>query len=328
MNTANSGDPDILEKAALSVIEIEKNAVSELTQRIDPAFVSACQLCLACQGRIIVSGMGKSGHIARKIAATLASTGTPAFFVHPAEASHGDMGMITKRDVMLMISYSGNTDELVTLLPLVKRLGIPLIAMTGNPGSTLAKAAKSHLSVSVKQEACPLGLAPTASTTVTLVMGDALAVALLKARGFTEDDFALSHPGGALGRRLLLRVQDIMTTGSDIPSVKSGTLLTDALVEMTQKKLGMTVILNQSENVIGIFTDGDIRRTLVDTTNIQKVAIDDVMGKHFKQIAPTLLAAEALKLMQDHKITSLIVMEDNKLVGILHMHQLLQAGVV
>lgn len=328
MKATSTATDDSLIQAGLSVIEIEQAALTQLIQRVDQAFVEACRFCLACQGRVIVSGMGKSGHIARKIAATLASTGTPAFFVHPAEASHGDMGMITKDDVLLVLSNSGRTDELLALLPLVKRLAIPLIAMTGSPNSVLAKTANAHLDVSVAQEACPLGLAPTASTTTALAMGDALAVALLSARQFTADDFALSHPSGTLGRRLLLHVNDLMVKDEAIPRVSIGTLLTEALVEMTQKRLGMTVVLDKQDKVIGIYTDGDLRRTINSGINMQTALIDDVMTQSFKYTEPNVLAIDALNKMQQHKITSLAVVDNQHLCGVLHMHVLLQSGVV
>ncbi len=329
MNTPNTADDDILRTAGLSVIEIEQAALADLATRIDDTFITACRYCLGCQGRVIVSGMGKSGHIARKIAATLASTGTPAFFVHPGEASHGDMGMITQQDVLLVLSNSGRTDELLALLPLIKRLKIPLIAMTGSPHSVLATTATVHIDVSITKEACPLGLAPTASTTATLAMGDALAIALLKARNFTANDFALSHPSGTLGRRLLLHVSDLMVTGDAIPQVVSGTALTVALVEMTEKRLGMTIVVDKQYNVIGLYTDGDLRRTIESVSDLHTVTIDEVMTSEFKCVTPAILAVDALSKMQQNKITSLVVLDDsNKLCGVLHMHTLLQAGVV
>ncbi|MCD6056093.1 MAG: KpsF/GutQ family sugar-phosphate isomerase [Gammaproteobacteria bacterium] len=321
-------DKDSLCAAARSVIEIEQAAIGSLSSRIDEAFVSACEQCLACKGRVIVLGMGKSGHIARKIAATLASTGTPAFFVHPAEAAHGDMGMITRQDLILAISNSGRTDEILILLPFIKQQGLPLIAMTGSPHSILAKAAAVHLDVSIAEEACPLGLAPTASTTAALAMGDALAVALLKARGFTAEDFALSHPSGTLGRRLLLHVSDVMISGKAVPIVKEEDLLTDALVEINEKRLGMTVILNDTAEVAGIYTDGDLRRTLAKTADLRGLRIKDVMTKQFKKTSSTALAVDALSLMQEYKITSLVVIDNHHFCGILHMHKLLEAGIV
>lgn len=313
---------------ALAVVETQAAAIQALTSRIDQAFINACECLLACTGRIIVIGMGKSGHIARKIAATLASTGSPAFFVHAAEASHGDMGMITSNDIVLAISYSGRTGELITLIPRIKRLGVPLIALTGYPDSPLATAADIHLDTHVEKEACPLGLAPTTSTTATLVMGDALAISLLQARGFTADDFALSHPGGTLGRRLLLRIDDIMHTGDAIPRVDTSTLLSNALVEMTQKKLGLTTIVNSAGILCGIFTDGDLRRTLDNTLDIHTTPIQTVMTAHCKTIKKGMLASEALHIMELHKITALVVIDDeHKPIGILHMHDLLHAGV-
>ena len=312
-----------------AVIETERSAVADLSDRIDDKFVKACNIMLGCQGRVIVIGMGKSGHIGNKIAATLASTGTPAFFVHPGEASHGDLGMITNNDVVMVLSNSGETDEVVALLPVIKRLNTPMIALTGNPESTLAKAANVNIDVSVKKEACPLGLAPTASTTATLVMGDAIAIALLDARGFGENDFALSHPGGTLGRRLLLHVSDIMHTGDEIPKVGEQALLRDALIEMTQKGLGVTTIVDNDDNVSGIFTDGDVRRALDSNIDIKNCLVKDVMTKHGKTIKANDLAASALALMETHRINALVVVDDNeKLIGILNMHDLLRARVV
>lgn len=315
--------------SGLAVIEIEAQAIFELTQKIDVNFQKACELLLDCKGRIVVTGMGKSGHIARKIAATLSSTGTPSFFMHPGEASHGDLGMITRQDTVLALSNSGNTPELLTLLPLLKRLETPLIAMTGNRDSTLAKTAEVHLDVSIQKEACPLGLAPTTSTTVALVMGDALAIALLEARGFGADDFARSHPGGNLGKRLLLKVDDIFHTGIDMPLVLETTTIRDTLIEVTSKKLGMTCVVNEQGELAGIYTDGDIRRTLLDNScDIQTILVKDVMTTACRTIKPGLLAAEALALMQKFKITSLVVMEDDqKPLGVLHLHDLLREGV-
>jgi len=314
---------------AKRTIEVELQAVHALINKIDDDFVTACQLMLACEGRVVVTGMGKSGHICNKIAATLASTGTPAFFVHPGEASHGDLGMITKKDVVLAVSNSGATAELVTILPLIKRMGAPLISMTGAPGSILAQAAQAHLDVSVAQEACPLGLAPTSSTTAALVMGDALAIALLEARGFSAEDFAFSHPGGALGRRLLLKVDDIMHTGEAIPVVQQNTPLSHALLEITAKKLGITTIVDDAGILLGIFTDGDLRRTLDQGLDIHTTSIDQVMTLNCKTIDAGRLAAEALNLMQDNKILSLVVVDQSKRpVGALNMHDLLRAGVI
>ena len=311
------------------VIEIEANATQALKARIDGNFKKACELVLQCKGRVIVTGMGKSGHIGNKIAATLASTGTTAFFVHPAEASHGDMGMITRDDVVLALSNSGSTAEIVTLLPLIKRLGIRLISMTGNPDSPLAKAAEVNLDARVPKEACPLNLAPTSSTTASLVLGDALAIALLEARGFTAEDFAFSHPGGALGRRLLLKVENVMHAGASLPQVQRGTSLREALLEMTQKGLGMTVVAEPDGRLAGIFTDGDLRRTLDKGIDVRQALIDEVMTPHGKTARAEMLAAEALKIMEDHKINALVVVDDmDNPVGALNMHDLLRAGVM
>lgn len=316
-------------ETAQRTIRLEIEAVEQLNARIDASFVQSCELILACKGRVVVVGMGKSGHIGRKIAATLASTGTAAFFVHPAEASHGDMGMITPDDVVLALSNSGTTSEIVTLLPLIKRLGITLISMTGNPSSVLAKAAAVNLDASVAIEACPLNLAPTSSTTASLVLGDALAIALLEARGFTAEDFAFSHPGGALGRRLLLKVEHVMHTGERLPSVPRGTSLRDALLEMTQKGLGMTVIVETDGRLAGIFTDGDLRRALDKGVDVRQTRIDEVMTVHGKTANAEMLAAEALKIMEDHKISSLVVIDEQELpIGALNMHDLLRAGVM
>ncbi|HEY1026121.1 MAG TPA: KpsF/GutQ family sugar-phosphate isomerase [Pseudomonas sp.] len=315
--------------SAQRTIRLELEAVQELLPRIDADFVKACELILSCKGRVVVVGMGKSGHIGNKIAATLASTGTTAFFVHPAEASHGDMGMITRDDIVLALSNSGSTAEIVTLLPLIKRLGIQLISMTGNPDSPLAKAAEVNLDARVSQEACPLNLAPTSSTTASLVLGDALAIALLEARGFTAEDFAFSHPGGALGRRLLLKVENVMHKGDALPHVRRGTSLRDALLEMTQKGLGMTVVLEEDGRLAGIFTDGDLRRTLDKGIDVRQALIDDVMTPHGKTARAEMLAAEALKIMEDHKINALVVVDDqDSPVGALNMHDLLRAGVM
>ena len=314
--------------SAKRTISIESAAVAALTDRIDAEFARACELLLACSGRVVVTGMGKSGHIGKKIAATLASTGTPAMFVHPGEASHGDMGMITARDAVLALSNSGSTAEVVTLLPLLKRLAIPLIAMTGNPLSELARAADAHLDASVSEEACPLGLAPTSSTTASLVLGDALAIALLEARGFTAEDFAFSHPGGALGRKLLLKVEDIMHTGNEIPAVASGATLSAALLEMSSKALGMTTIQDSDGSLVGLFTDGDLRRTIDHGVEFQSARIDDVMTRNPQSVKPGMLAAEALHIMEERKITALIVVDSsNHPVGVLHLHDILRAGV-
>lgn len=312
----------------LAVIETEAQAVFELTQRIDSRFEKACELLLACKGRIVVTGMGKSGHIANKIAATLSSTGSPSFFMHPGEASHGDLGMITRQDTVIAISHSGNTLELVTLLPLLKRLEVPLITLTGNSESTLAKAADVNLDVSIKQEACPLGLAPTTSTTVALVMGDALAIALLQARGFSEEDFALSHPGGSLGKRLLLRIDDLCHQGTQLPLVYENATVSEALIEVTDKKLGMTCVIDHKGYLVGIYTDGDVRRTLTRQYDINTTPIKEVMTRNARTIPKGMLAAEALAIMQKHSITSLIVIDEEKRPeAVLHLHDLLKAGV-
>ncbi|MDB5979194.1 MAG: kdsD [Pseudomonas sp.] len=316
-------------QTAQRTIRLEIEAVEGLLAHIDADFVRACEMILAGKGRVVVVGMGKSGHIGNKIAATLASTGTTAFFVHPAEASHGDMGMITADDIILAISNSGSTAEIVTLLPLIKRLGIKMISLTGNPDSALAKAAEINLNVHVKQEACPLNLAPTSSTTAALVMGDALAVALLEARGFTAEDFAFSHPGGALGRRLLLKVEHVMHSGDDLPTVPRGTSLRDSLMEMTHKRLGMTAILEADGRLAGIFTDGDLRRSLDRNIDIRKTTIDEVMTVHGKTARPEMLAAEALKIMEDNKIGALIVVDENDYpIGAFNLQDLLRAGVM
>lgn len=315
--------------AARRTIRLEADAVSQLEARIDEQFTHACELILGCHGRVIVSGMGKSGHIGRKIAASLASTGTPAFFVHPGEASHGDLGMITETDVVLALSNSGNTAEVITLLPLIKRMGIPLISMTGNKDSELALAANAHLDVSVSAEACPLGLAPTTSTTASLAMGDALAMALLEARGFTEEDFAFSHPGGALGRKLLLKVSDIMHSGDALPQVSEETPLKNALLEMTSKGFGMTTVVNTDGELCGVYTDGDLRRTLDGEQDINQCLMKDVMTPGCKSVSAKLLAAEALKQMEEHKITALVVHdEQQRPLGVVHMHDMLRAGVI
>lgn len=321
--------PEAVRKLGRRVLEIERDALQALLPRIDDSFVAACELCLACTGRVVVLGMGKSGHIAGKIAATLASTGTPAFFVHPGEASHGDLGMITRTDVVLALSNSGETPEVTSLLPVIKRQGVGLIAMTGKPESTLARSADVHLNVAVGAEACPLNLAPTASTTAALAMGDALAVALLEARGFTEEDFALSHPGGSLGRRLLLKIDDLLHSGDAIPRVQTGTPLKEALVEMSAKGLGMTIVEDASGALVGVYTDGDLRRTLDADIDLRSAKIEAVMAPSPKTIATGVLAAEAVKRMQDAAITSLVVTNDaGQVAGILHMHDLLRAGVV
>lgn len=315
-------------QSAQRVINMERDAVAALGERVDDSFSRACDILLNCQGRVVVTGMGKSGHIGNKIAATLASTGTPAFFVHPGEASHGDMGMITPGDVVIALSNSGSTSELVTLLPLLKLLAVPVIALTGNPKSELATSADAHLDVGVEEEACPLNLAPTSSTTVSLVMGDALAIALLEARGFTADDFAFSHPGGALGRRLLLKVDQIMHTGDAIPKVRSGTPLSGALLEMSSKALGVTTVVDTDGKLLGIFTDGDLRRAIDRDIDVRHCPIDDVMTRNARSIKPGTMAAEALRIMEDNKITVLVAVDDKgSPVGVVHTHDLLKAGV-
>lgn len=317
-----------LRALGLAVVVTERDAIEALVPRINSEFVKACELCLACKGRIVVTGMGKSGHIGSKIAATLASTGSPSFFVHPGEASHGDLGMITRDDVVVAISNSGETDEILTILPIIKRLGVPLISMTGNPQSVLSTEAEVNLDISVEKEACPLGLAPTSSTTATLVMGDALAVALLEARGFTADDFARSHPGGRLGRRLLLHVQDIMRTGDDIPSIPPEVPLEKALLEISKKGMGMAAITDEQGLVIGVYTDGDLRRSLDNKVDIHHTQIGEIMTHPCRTASPDMLAVEALKLMDDFKISALPVTDNEGfLIGALNMHDLLRAGV-
>jgi len=314
---------------AESVLDIESRAVAELRDRLGEPFVDACKLCLETNGRVVVTGMGKSGHIGGKIAATLASTGTPAFFMHPAEASHGDLGMITRQDVMLAVSYSGETAEIITILPLVKRMGARLLSMTGRPQSTLARAADVHLDVSVAEEACPLNLAPTASTTATLAMGDALAVALLESRGFTAEDFALSHPSGNLGKRLLLRVADVMHSGTDIPKVPPGVSVSQGLVEMTQKSLGLTAVVADDDRVLGVFTDGDLRRALDAGIDVHTTSMESVMHRDGIAIGKDTLAAEAMRILEENKITSLLVVDDDRrLIGALNIHDLFRAGMV
>lgn len=307
-------------------IRMEIEAVSALEQRISHEFQSACEILLESKGRAVVTGVGKSGHIANKIAATLASTGTPALFMHAGEASHGDLGMLTSNDVVIAISGSGTTQEIISLLPLIKRMGSPLIALTGNTQSTLAQNASVHIDVSVEREACPLGLAPTSSTTATLVMGDALAVALLEARGFTAEDFAFSHPGGTLGKRLLLRVADVMQ--SDFPKVTPDTLLSDALYEISSKGMGLTTVL-KGDKLCGLFTDGDLRRTFDQQSNIHTTPIKQVMTTNSKTVYASMLAAEALKIMEDHSISALVVLDNkDKPCGVVHLHGLIKAGIV
>lgn len=314
---------------ARAVIETEATAIAALLDRVDGQFLAACAYMLACSGRVVVIGMGKSGHIGSKIAATLASTGTPAFFVHPAEASHGDLGMILPGDVVLALSNSGETGEVNLILPLLKRLGVKIVAMTGNPASTLARHADAHIDVSVDKEACPLGLAPTSSTTAALVMGDALAISLLESRGFTREDFARSHPAGRLGRRLLLHIADVMHQGDAIPSVAADASISQAIVEMTAKRLGMTAVLGPDGRVAGVYTDGDLRRTLDSGLDPHSTPISAVMTPGGKYIAPDALAMEAMHLMQKHAIQGLLVIDgEGRLVGALNFQDLLKAGVV
>ena len=317
------------QNSALRTIRLESEAVAAMSYNIDSSFDVACEILMSCSGRVVVIGMGKSGHVANKVAATLASTGTPAFFVHPGEASHGDIGMITENDVVLSISSSGATLEIVALLPLIKRLGIPLITMTGDDESPLAAAAAVNLNIGVEREACPLNLAPTTSTTVSLVLGDALAIALLESRGFTAEDFAFSHPGGALGRKLLLRVQDVMHSEEKIPKVQTFQPLKDALLEMTTRGFGMTSIIDENGKLAGIFTDGDLRRTIDRGLDIRTTRISAVMSEQPITVREHILAAEAMKIMEDNSITVLLVENEEKIVsGIVHMHDLISARVV
>jgi arabinose-5-phosphate isomerase len=320
---------DALADLGRQALSIEIDGLRAQLPRLGQEFARACRICLDCRGRVVVTGMGKSGHIAGKVAATLASTGTPAFFVHPGEASHGDVGMITRDDAVIALSNSGETNEILTIVPVIARLGVPLIALTGNANSTLARIATVHLDIGVPAEACPLNLAPTASTTAALAVGDALAVVLLKARGFTEEDFARSHPSGSLGRRLLLHVQDVMRTGPDIPTVRADTSLSDGLMEMTRKGLGMTAVVDVAGRVQGVFTDGDLRRALDRSADLRTTRMDQVMSRHAKTVRPTTLAAEAVHLMETHRITALVVVDaDEQIVGALNVHDLLRAGVV
>ena len=323
-------DKEKIGRLAYEVLEIESEAIRSLKAQIDESFFHACELMLACQGRVVVTGMGKSGHIAGKIAATLASTGTPAFFVHPGEASHGDLGMITGSDLVLALSNSGETDELLMILPIIKRLNVPLIAMTGKPQSRLALAANAHLNVAVAKEACPLGLAPTASTTATLAMGDTLAVALLESRDFTEEDFARSHPAGSLGRRLLLSVGELMHSDQQLPMIEQQASLSSALAEMSEKGLGMTTVVDSEQKICGIFTDGDLRRLLDHgKVDIQQLTISAVMKTQFTTSSTDQLAGEALQMMDQKRINALpIVDDDSRVVGVINMHDLLRAGVV
>lgn len=316
------------QQAGKDVLEVEREGLAQLDQYINEDFSKACESMFYCQGKVVVMGMGKSGHIGKKMAATFASTGTPAFFVHPGEASHGDLGMVTAQDIVIAISNSGESNEILALIPVLKRLQVPLICMTSRPESAMARAADIHLCVKVPKEACPLGLAPTSSTTATLVMGDALAVALLKARGFTAEDFALSHPGGALGRKLLLRVNDIMHSGDEIPRVSKEASLRDALLEITRKNLGMTVICDDLMKIDGIFTDGDLRRVFDMGVDLHKLRIVDVMTPGGIRVRPGTLAVEVLNLMQSRHITSVLVADGDQLLGVVHMHDLLRAGVV
>lgn len=316
------------QRAGREVLQIERESLAQLDQYIDDNFTHACEKIFRCHGKTIVMGMGKSGHIGRKMAATFASTGTPSFFVHPGEAAHGDLGMITPNDIVIALSNSGESNEIQALIPVLKRQHIPLICITSRPESSMAQAADIHLCVKVPREACPLGLAPTSSTTAALVMGDALAVALLEARGFTAEDFALSHPGGALGRKLLLRVNDIMHTGDEIPRVNVTATLRDALLEITRKNLGMTVVCNNDMNIIGIFTDGDLRRVFDTNIDMRNARIADIMTPGGIRIQPTMLAVDALNLMQSRHVTCVLVAEGDHLLGVVHMHDLLRAGVV
>lgn len=311
------------------VLRIEAEAVSALAQRLDASFLAALNLILNCSGRVIVSGMGKSGHIARKIAATLSSTGTPAYFVHPGEASHGDLGMITPADVIIALSYSGESQELMTIVPVIKRQGAKLISLTGKPASSLALAADVHLNGAVDKEACPMGLAPTASTTAALALGDALAVALLDAKGFSAQDFARSHPGGSLGRRLLTHVRDVMRNGERIPKVGAQAMLSDALLEISRKGVGMTAVVSDDDTVLGIYTDGDLRRTLAKNLDFNRTSVQSVMSPQPRCISPDALAAEAVQVMEEHNINQLLVVDAaQKLVGALNMHDLLHAKVI
>ena len=326
--TDQTGNQD-LKSRAQRVLEIEARAIMDLVPKVGIEFIEACDLCLQCRGRVIVTGMGKSGHIGGKIAATLASTGTPAFFVHQGEASHGDLGMITHKDLVIAITYSGETAEIITILPLLKRLGLPLISMTGAPDSTLGSAATVVLDTAVQEEACPLNLAPTASTTAALAMGDALAVALLESRGFTVEDFARSHPGGALGKRLLLHVEDLMHTGDQIPRVGADSGLAEGLLEMTQKGLGMTAVTTPDGQLQGIFTDGDLRRALDNNLDVHNTSMRDVMTAQCETVRPDQLAAEAVRIMEQRKINALLVVDDNDLlVGALNVHDFFRAGVI
>ena len=331
MSHKSGPDPhsEALRDLALGVIETEASAVSALAGRIDEHFMNACEAILGCTGRVVVIGVGKSGHIGNKIAATLASTGTPAFFVHPSEASHGDLGMIRAEDVVLALSNSGETDEVNTILPPLKRIGVTLVALTGNPDSTLARHSDIHIDVSVEKEACPLGLAPTSSTTAALVMGDALAVSLLESRGFTREDFARSHPAGQLGKRLLLHIHDVMHSGDEVPSVPRTATVSEAVVEMSRKRLGMTAVVDDDGKVAGVFTDGDLRRAMDEGVDLNQAGIEQVMTPGGKNIEPGALAMEAVQVMQKYRIQALLVVDENDiLVGALNFQDLLGAGVV
>jgi arabinose-5-phosphate isomerase len=320
---------EVLADLGRQALGIEIDGLRAQLPRLGAQFARACRICLGCRGRVVVTGMGKSGHIGGKIAATLASTGTPAFFMHPGEASHGDVGMITRDDVVLALSNSGETEEILTIVPAIARLGVPLIAFTGNSNSALARLAAVHLDIGVPAEACPLNLAPTASTTAALAVGDALAVVLLKARGFTEEDFARSHPAGNLGRRLLLHVSEVMRGGADVPTVRPDTSLAEGLMEVTRKGLGMTAVIDEDSHVLGVFTDGDLRRALDASRDLRATRMEQVMSRHAKTVRPNTLAAEAVHLMETHRITSLVVVDaDNRIVGALNVHDLLRAGVV
>lgn len=310
------------------VLTIESAAIARLKDQLDNNFDIACQLCLDCSGKIIVMGMGKSGHIADKLAATLASTGTPSFFVHPGEASHGDLGMISRNDVVMALSNSGKTEEIVSLLPILKNMGIKIIAMTGDNNSKIATASDVHIDVGVEEEACPMNLSPTASTTAALAMGDAIAVALLEKRGFSVEDFAKSHPGGSIGKKLLLLVKDIMHTDKQIPIVFQDQNLAQGLMEMSEKTLGMTAVINETGELVGIFTDGDLRRTLEANVDIQTTLMREVMTQNCITVTPNFLAVKAVEIIQDNKITSLVVVEENKIIGALNIHDLFRAGVM
>ena len=325
----DAGSDPSLCASGIAVIETEARALMSLAARVDHSFAHACRLMLQCEGRVVVTGMGKSGHVGRKISATLASAGTPSFFMHPGEASHGDLGMLTAGDVVLAISNSGGTSEIVTILPLIKRLGVPLITLTGDDQSRMAEVADVNIDVGVEEEACPLGLAPTASTTATLAMGDALAIALLEARGFSAEDFARSHPGGRLGRRLLLHASDIMHTGDDMPTVTPDVPISQALMEMTRSGLGVAAIVGEDLKVLGVYTDGDLRRTLDHEADVHKARISEVMTAECITIAPNVLAAECLKIMEDREINALLIVDaEHRLTGVLVMHDLLRAGVI